>query len=1542
MRKLILILALLLASFFTPAKAHASSCPSFDAAYLDALQSMQGWPSYIHDLSGVEIFYGPVSGYSGPFPAVGWLSHNDYDPNIPFSAIAYDYGCTSTFVAPTPKKNAGDACSCSGGGEGTSAQGLDGNGSSPAVKSNGVFAGDPINTSTGNVFRQDDDYRSNDWLTFRRFYNSLSVTPHVTPTGGIGAVGSIGSNWSHSFQKTLTLTTIGIASIEAARPDGRIETFAKSGSQWTADADIPDMLTETDNAQGVATGYTLFVADLHHFEIYNAAGLLQQVTDETGKGITLSYSTSTTPASVAPKAGLLLTVTDFQGRQLNFTYDSSGRIHQLVLPDGGALVYGYDAKSNLTSVQYPDGKTRQYVYNESALTGGANWPVALTGVIDEVGNRYESTSYSASTHTATSTSFAGNVGTTKVTYNADGSASLQYPLGLTRRLNFTTVQGVIKAASADQPCSPQCGDSFQSRTYDANGYLQFSTDFNSVVTATTFNPAGLLVQQVDVQGKPSQRTTNFTWDNTLRVPLTRALLDNNGNTVAYSSWIYNSFGEATSRCEADPNVSGAMAYSCGGSPNAPTGVRQWSYTYCNAVDGTKCPLVGVLLSVDGPRIDVSDITNYSYYLTTDESGCGTSGGACHRAGDLYQVTDALGQVTTLTAYDKNGRVVRQSDTNGVITDLTYSPRGWLLTRTVRANSNGTPSSGDAVTTIGYMPYGSVASITDADGVTVNYTYDAAHRLTDITDALGDRIHYTLDAAGNKTQEQTFDPSGTVRRTLSRTYNTLGQLTQITDGLSHAVFNAGYTDSYDANGNLVHTADALGVQRKQGYDGLNRLVSTIDNYNGTDTATQNTQSVFAYDANDHLEGVGDPDGLNTTYSYDGLGNATGVQSPDTGGTAYVYDAAGNVTQRTDAKGVVSNSTYDALNRRAATTYADGTLNVAYGYDEPNSVTGCPASYPIGRLTRIIETAVTTVYCYDAHGNVTRKSQTQGTVTDVTTYGYTLADRLASTLTPAGTSIQYSRDAAGRISGVTALPPGTSGAGAGNVVTAISYLPFGPIASYTLGNGQTITRTYDANYALTDVVSPALNLHFARDAMGNITALGNAPGANPAVESYSYDPLYRLTGLTDGSGNVEEAYTYSKTGDRLSKTASGLATGVYAYQSGTHHLTSIGNASRAYDANGNTTGSVVGGDTFGFGYNGRNRMTIAQRDGSTVGTYTYNALGQRTAKVVTFPAASSQRFAYDEASQLIGEYGAGSRDYIWLDDLPVAVVDTASGVSTVNYVHADGMNTPRAVTDATGASIWQLAYQGNAFDEQQPSSASGYSYNLRFPGQYFDPESGLAYNLNRDYEAATGRYMQSDPIGLNGGLNTFGYANQNPLLSADPSGQSTIAIPLPAPITAPWLGPVAAVGTGAWLGYRAGTLINDTYGDAIADAIWSVTHPPAVRPDGMSRLEERHFDRTCKNSDDPCASLKSAVRQAISQARVKMSAMQNDKTLYANAFSSPNPSVTGSQTTWLNHADDLQGRLANIAAMISLGQKMGCDMSAEAAMASALFVPIAPGM
>ena len=716
-------------------------------------------------------------------------------------------------------RNAGDGGSCDGGegsagGGGGSGTGGDGTSSGATCPdANGApMQGDPINTSTGNKYLQDDDFIDNEWLTFRRFYNS---TIAVVST-------SMGTQWRHSFDRSLEISGSTAMPVVAFRPDGKQEIFTKNNGVWVADPDIADQLVENDNAQGVATSYTLFVSALRHFETYSAAtGLLQSVTDESGVGITLTYSTTSTPSSVAPSAGLLLNVTDPKGRQLNFAYNSSGKLDQVTLPDGHTLTYAYDSSGNLISVQYPDGKTRQYVYNESSLTGGASFPNAMTGIVDEAGVRYESTAYNSSEQ-ATSSSFAGSVGVTQITYNSNGTSSTQYPLGTSATMEYwTSSTGLIRVASLNQPCGNECGQPWNTRAYDSNSRPASFTDFNGNVTKTTYDSNGLLDQKIDASGSTSQRTTNLAWNTTLRVPLTRVVLDANGNTVSNAQWVYNATGQPLARCDIDPTNSAASGYSCSNSGSVPAGVRRTTYTYCTAV-GTGCPLVGLMLAATGSRTDLTQTTSYTYYTSSSTMSCGTPGAACYQPGDLYQVTDALGHVTTIASYDADGRVTRITDANGINTDMTYTPRGWLASRSV----------GGATTSFTYTPYGAVQTVTDPDGVTTTYGYDTAHRLVKITDAQGNYVQYTLDAAGDKTAEQVYDASGTLHKSLTRTFNTLGQLTTVVDGLNHTVFNASASGSYDANGNLIQSSDGLSISRQMGYDALNRLVQTIDNYNGT--------------------------------------------------------------------------------------------------------------------------------------------------------------------------------------------------------------------------------------------------------------------------------------------------------------------------------------------------------------------------------------------------------------------------------------------------------------------------------------------------------------------------------------------------------------------------------------------------------------------------------------------------------------------------------------------------------------------------------------
>jgi YD repeat-containing protein len=811
--------------------AQASTNPNFDnnPTYAAAMSNCMAYDAWV--VARMDDGYGPPPPETDPqcyqgSPTLvadelppGTMSYENwlYPTSQPYNETWLYWG-GAAFVFPadygkSTAKNLGDVCGCSGGNGskgGGSGSGAGGSGSiSVANAAGSPLTGDPINAATGNKYLQDDDYPDGGWLTFRRFYNSSE-----------GAASSaIGTQWRHSFDRSLDIIGSPPATIIVLRPSGSQEFFTKSNGVWGTDPDVNDTLTEIDNAQGVATSYTLFVAALRQTETYSATGLLQSVVDETGQGIALTYSTSLTAAAIAPNPGLLLTVTDSQGRQLQFQYTAAALLSQVTLPNGGQLTYSHDSNGNLTSVQYPDGSVRQYVYNESSLTGGTNLIWAMTGIVDEAGTRYESTSYNSSNQ-ATSSYFAGNVGETQFTYGS-GTTKVEYPLGLTSTMSLATVQSVAKVASLSQPCGPQCGQPWKSITYDADGNPQTSVDFNGNTTATTYNSNNLLTQEVDAQGASSQRTTAFTWNTTLRVPLTRTVSNASDTIISSTQWVYNATGQTLARCDIDPTNSAASGYSCNNTGTVPAGVRRWTYTYCTAV-GTGCPLTGLLLTATGPRTDVTQTTTYSYYANSSATSCGTPGAACYMPGDLYQVTDPLGHVTTIASYDADGRPTRITDANGINTDLTYTSRGWLASRTV----------GGAATTFSYTPYGAVQTITDPNGITTTYGYDAAHRLIKITDALGNSIQYTLDAAGDKTAEQVYDTSSTLHKQLTRTFNTLGQLTTVVDGLNNTVFNANASGSYDDNGNLIQSSDGLGIQRQMGYDALNRLVQTIDNYNGT--------------------------------------------------------------------------------------------------------------------------------------------------------------------------------------------------------------------------------------------------------------------------------------------------------------------------------------------------------------------------------------------------------------------------------------------------------------------------------------------------------------------------------------------------------------------------------------------------------------------------------------------------------------------------------------------------------------------------------------
>jgi len=179
-----------------------------------------------------------------------------------------------------------------------------------------------------------------------------------------------------------------------------------------------------------------------------------------------------------------------------------------------------------------------------------------------------------------------------------------------------------------------------------------------------------------------------------------------------------------------------------------------------------------------------------------------------------------------------------------------------------------------------------------------------------------------------------------------------------------------------------------------------------------------------------------------------------------------------------------------------------------------------------------------------------------------------------------------------------------------------------------------------------------------------------------------------------------------------------------------------------------------------YDNTNRLASITTPSGT-DTYQYNALGQRVEKTV---GSTTTVFVYDEAGHLIGAYtpsGGLIAENIWLHNRPVGVITSAG----LYYVHTDQLGTPRVITNSSKTIVWQ--WHSNPFGNGAPTGSL--TYNLRLPGQYYDAETGHDYNYLRDYDPTTGRYIESDPIGLAGGSpSTYAYAGGNPFSNFDPLG------------------------------------------------------------------------------------------------------------------------------------------------------------------------------
>jgi RHS repeat-associated protein len=323
--------------------------------------------------------------------------------------------------------------------------------------------------------------------------------------------------------------------------------------------------------------------------------------------------------------------------------------------------------------------------------------------------------------------------------------------------------------------------------------------------------------------------------------------------------------------------------------------------------------------------------------------------------------------------------------------------------------------------------------------------------------------------------------------------------------------------------------------------------------------------------------------------------------------------------------------------------------------------------------------------------------------------------------------------------------------------------GPPNGWTWGNNTTEVRSYNTDENLAQVNGPESHAYTYDNAL-RIQKITNS--SNSALSyTYGYDLLDRLNSAAATS--TTQGFTYDANGNRLTET--GTVAGTYTPSTTSNRLSKItGSPARtySYDAAGNTLS--YGSDTFTYYNDGRMKTVKA---GSSTTTYIYNALGQRIEK--TGGPAGSVVLFYDEAGHILGEYtstGALVQETVWMGDIPVATIRPGSPV-LVYYVHADHLNAPRMVTQPSSNKIawrWDTDPFGTAAPNQNPAGLGTFSYNLRYPGQYYDSETGLNQNMARDYDPQVGRYIESDPTGLSAGVNTYEYVRNNPVSLFDRYG------------------------------------------------------------------------------------------------------------------------------------------------------------------------------
>jgi RHS repeat-associated protein len=1199
--------------------------------------------------------------------------------------------------------------------------------------------GNPCSITTGNKYQREIDWQApfGDFKFYRTF-QSLPSRVDVTPL------------WAHNFNTRLVMYM--------PNPDGgdKIDQFEYLRNQTQPDVKytwgllIGDDGTETSiNLEKGIDGKSIWrigqnkkititpIANNHwqvtyldkKIEIFNEYGQLEKVQYKNGETYDLSYENN-----------VLSQVVDRFGRALKFSYNSQGLMSLITLPNGKQITYQYDTSGRLVSVTRPGFGTKTYHYSESNTVAPSGNPNLLTGITDESGKRYANYAYDLKDR-GILTEHANSAQRFTLAYGS-GSTSVTDPNGAQWSYIHSYVSGIPAITSSSRQYVAQ-----EQNTYDAAGNITKKIEKGQTITYSYDLSRNLETSRTEAVGTAQERTINTIWHTDFAKP-TQIQEVAQGQVIRTTIYTYDVQGNVLTKSITDP---------------VSQEIRTWSYEYNNFGQMTK------QVAPNGEQsIYQYDEVNGNLLSSTDASGIVTSYSLHNADGQPTRITTSTGVITELV-YDDAGHVIQQKQTirndelqqqnsdNGLswwqqFVNAVYGlfnqeqPYTEAEQKFIIVANQG-PSQ-QAINTYEYDARGLLIATTLADGERVEYTYDDAHRLTEIKDQSGNRSVYTLNRNGDITQTEVYGESGQLEAKTQQVYDNLGRL-QNTLGNAQQNQTLGY-NYYDQK---VSNRDALNQNYSYSYDALGRQ--------NKETDPLNQSSNYEYDALDQLKKVIDAKGSTTTYQYNAFGEVTQLNSPDTGTTNYQYQN-GKLLEKVDASQRKRRYQYDAQGR--VTLQQDQFVDSADQYENTTFAYG-QIGNDQGKLIQANNNRAETQFAYNNLGLVRQKSikylsTSQSTAPELKVhYAYSLGGKLKQVGLPSGNIVNYDYDIKGQLAGIRLNNQ--------SFISNIQHSVNGVKGWQYSQVGDQVQFQYDLDGRIKKILMPNVyDKNYSYDTADRILAITDPTNSN-TNSSFKHDALSRL--IEQSLANKTFKYTYDANSNRLTRnqTVNGTATTEnYMIQSGNNRINTITQGTNSKTYSYLATGQITSDGVRSYTYNAQGRSESIST-GTSSSFNIYDAFGQRIQKIGSNTGTQTQTlFVYDENGQLLGEYtpqGQVIREYIWLENRLVGL-RSYQYPNEILRVHTDHLGTPRAISNSQNEVLWR--WEGDQFGDVQPTG--NLTFPIRHAGQYYDQEVNLFYNYFRDYDPITGRYVESDPIGLDGGLNTYGYVGGNALSAVDPNG------------------------------------------------------------------------------------------------------------------------------------------------------------------------------